>query len=428
VIGMSRIVGSTFDSLRVRNYRLYFAGQVVSVSGSWMQRVAQAWLVLHLGGGGFALGLVTGLQFLPLLLGGAWAGLLADRFDKRRLLLKTQAAMGLLALVLGLLTILGWAQLWMVYLLALALGAVTAVDNPARQAFVGDMVVREQVMNAVSLNSAVFTAARVVGPALAGLLINAVGTGWCFILNGLSFGAVLLALAAMKREELLPATPASPRPGLVREGLRYAWSNLELRIPLLLMAVVGTLALNFTVILPLMASQTFHGDAGTFGLLFSTLGLGSVLGALFTARRRQPSRRLLLLSLLGFGICMLAAAAAPSVWTELAVLLPLGVASTAFQATSNSTLQVNSEPALRGRVMALYGVVFMGTTPIGAPIIGWVSQQAGPRAALALGGVSVLFALAAFGLWLAPRGRSGQGSRRQRYKNRASDAGPVLRG
>ena len=172
MIGMSRIVGSTFDSLRVRNYRLYFAGQVVSVSGSWMQRVAQAWLVLHLGGGGFALGLVTGLQFLPLLLGGAWAGLLADRFDKRRLLLKTQAAMGLLALVLGLLTILGWAQLWMVYLLALALGAVTAVDNPARQAFVGDMVVREQVMNAVSLNSAVFTAARVVGPALAGLLIN----------------------------------------------------------------------------------------------------------------------------------------------------------------------------------------------------------------------------------------------------------------
>lgn len=426
--GLGRLLGHTFDSLRIRNYRLYFAGQVVSVSGSWMQRVAQAWLVYHLSGSGLALGVVTGLQFLPVLVAGAWGGVLADRFDKRRLLLLTQTAMGLLALALGLLTISGLVQLWMVYLLALALGVVTASDNPARQAFVMELVGRSHVMNAVSLNSAVFTLARIVGPAVAGLLINAVGTGWCFLVNALSFGGVLVALAAMRRQELLPWEPSDRSRGGVLEGLRYAWSSLDLRVPLLLMAVVGTLALNFSVILPLMASQTFHGDAGTYGLLFSTLGVGSLLGALITAGRREPSRRLLLLSLLAFGLFMLAAAVAPSLWLELAMLVPLGVAAVIFQATSNSTLQVNTDPALRGRVMALYSVVFMGTTPIGAPIVGLVSQAAGPRAGLALGGAAVLLTVAAFGLWSARRARRGEGQLPAEDEDRAGIAGPVLRG
>ncbi|HEY4866185.1 MAG TPA: MFS transporter [Candidatus Dormibacteraeota bacterium] len=426
--GLGRLLGHTFDSLRIRNYRLYFAGQVVSVSGSWMQRVAQAWLVYHLSGSGLALGVVTGLQFLPVLVAGAWGGVLADRFDKRRLLLFTQTAMGLLALALGLLTISGLVQLWMVYLLALALGVVTASDNPARQAFVMELVGRSHVMNAVSLNSAVFTLARIVGPAVAGLLINAVGTGWCFLVNALSFGGVLVALAAMRRQELLPWEPSDRSRGGVLEGLRYAWSSLDLRVPLLLMAVVGTLALNFSVILPLMASQTFHGDAGTYGLLFSTLGVGSLLGALITAGRREPSRRLLLLSLLAFGLFMLAAALAPSLWLELLMLVPLGVAAVIFQATSNSTLQVNTDPALRGRVMALYSVVFMGTTPIGAPIVGLVSQAAGPRAGLALGGAAVLLAVAAFGLWSVRRARRGEGRLPVEDEDRAGIAGPVLRG
>jgi MFS family permease len=428
VNGLGRLLGHTFDSLRIRNYRLYFVGQVVSVSGSWMQRVAQAWLVYHLSGSGLALGVVTGLQFLPVLVAGAWGGVLADRFDKRRLLLLTQTAMGLLALALGLLTISGLVQLWMVYLLALALGVVTASDNPARQAFVMELVGRSHVMNAVSLNSAVFTLARIVGPAVAGLLINAVGTGWCFLVNALSFGGVLVALAAMRRQELLPWEPSDRSRGGVLEGLRYAWSSLDLRVPLLLMAVVGTLALNFSVILPLMASQTFHGDAGTYGLLFSTLGVGSLLGALITAGRREPSRRLLLLSLLAFGLFMLAAAVAPSLWLELAMLVPLGVAAVIFQATSNSTLQVNTDPALRGRVMALYSVVFMGTTPIGAPIVGLVSQAAGPRAGLALGGAAVLLTVAAFGLWSARRARRGEGQLPAEDEDRAGIAGPVLRG
>jgi MFS family permease len=428
--GLGRIFTSTFDSLHVRNYRLFFIGQVVSVSGSWIQRVAQAWLVLHLSGSGLALGVVTGLQFLPVLLAGAWGGLIADRVEKRRLLLWTQAGMGLLALALGVLTISGSVQLWMVYLLALGLGGVTALDNPARQAFVMEMVGRERVMNAVSLNSAVFTAARVVGPAVAGLLINAVGTGWCFLINALSFGAVLGALALMRRRELLPVAPPSRGPGQVRAGLRYAWSRLDLRVPLLLMAVVGTLALNFSVVLPLLATQTFHGNAGTYGLLFSTFGAGSLVGALIAAGRTEPSRRLLLLSLLAFGALMLAAAAAPSLLVEIAVLIPLGVAAIAFQATGNSMLQVHSDPALRGRVMALYGVVFLGTTPIGAPIVGWVSEQFGPRAGLALGGAAILVALLVFGLWhwLGERRGGRAAPVTEESKDRAGITGPVLRG
>jgi len=394
------VVDSTFGSLRVRNYRLYFIGQVVSVSGSWMQRVAQSWLVLHLTGSGVALGFVSALQFLPMLVLGAWGGVLADRMDKRRLLMATQAVMGLLALALGTVTLTGVVRLWMVYLLAFLLGLVTAADNPARQSFVMEMVGRRQLTNAISLNSATFTGARVVGPAIAGILITLVGTGLCFVINAVSFAAVVLALKAMDPASLQRPPTAGRRRGQVMEGLRFIWSRSDVRVPLLVLAVVGTLALNWTVILPLLARNTFHGDAGTYGLLFAVLGLGSLAGALFTAGRREPSAALLLGSLAAFGVFMLAAAVAPTLPLEVAALVPTGMAALAFQTTANSLIQTRSDPALRGRVMAMYAVVFIGTTPIGAPIIGWIAQQYGPRAALVLGSAAIL-GTAAVALWFA---------------------------
>ncbi len=387
------LASTTFGSLRVRNYRLYWIGQIVSVSGSWMQRLGQSWLVLHLGGNGLDLGMVSALQFLPMLVLGAHGGVLADRTDKRRLLIATQTSMGVLAAALGVITLIGAVQLWMVYLLALLLGLVTAADNPARQAFVVEMVGTDRVANAVGLNSAVFTSARVIGPAIGGLVITLTGTGWTFVLNAISFGAVVVALAAMDPSQLQRA-PVRRAAGQVREGLRYAWSRTELRIPLFLLAATGTLALNWSVVLPLLARDTFHGGAGTFGLLFSVLGLGSLAGALLSASRQRPGDRLLLGALAAFGVLMLACAAAPSLGLEIAVLVPTGLAAVAFQTTANSLLQLRSDARLRGRVMALYSVVFIGTTPIGAPIVGWVSGAFGPRAGLALGGASVLIALA----------------------------------
>jgi MFS family permease len=387
------LAGATFGSLRVRNYRLYWIGQIVSVSGSWMQRLGQSWLVLHLGGNGLDLGVVSALQFLPMLVLGAHGGVLADRVDKRRLLIATQTSMGVLAAALGAITLIGVVHLWMVYVLALLLGLVTAADNPARQAFVVEMVGRDLVPNAVGLNSAVFTSARVIGPAIGGLVITLTGTGWTFVLNAISFGAVVVALAAMDPAQL-QRVPARRAAGQVREGLRYAWSRTELRMPLFLLAATGTLALNWSVVLPLLAHDTFQGGAGTFGLLFSVLGLGSLAGALLSASRRRPGDRMLLGALAAFGVLMLACAAAPSLGLEIAALVPTGLAAVAFQTTANSLLQLRSDARLRGRVMALYSVVFVGTTPIGAPIVGWVSGAFGPRAGLALGGASVLVALA----------------------------------
>ncbi|MGI8563684.1 MAG: MFS transporter [Candidatus Dormibacter sp.] len=415
---LRRLAGGTFGSLAVRNYRLYFFGQVVSVSGSWMQRIAQSWLVLHLTGSGVALGAVSALQFLPVLLLGAWGGLVADRFDKRRVLLGTQAAMGVLALGLALATLSGVVNVAMVYAFALALGFVAAIDMPARQAFVMEMVGRQHITNAVSLNSAVFTSARVIGPALAGVLISAAGTGWCFLINAASFLAVLLALAAMNPSELQRSLPAARGRGQLRAGISYAWRNREVRALLLIIASVGTLALNFNVILPLVARNSFHGDATTFGLLFSTLGLGSLAGALFTASRRTIGWPGLLGALLVFGLCLLGAAVAPGLIWELLVLVPLGVASLAFQATANSTLQLRVDAAFRGRVMALYGVVFVGSTPFGSLLVGWVAEQYGPRSGFVLGGVSVLLTGLVATYWW----------RRERQRGAARASGETWRG
>jgi len=382
----------TFASLRNRNFRIFFTAQIVSVTGTWMQSIAQMWLVLHLTGSGLALGVTAALQFTPILLFGTWGGLLADRVDKRKLLMVTQSAAGLVALVLAGLTLGGLVQLWMVYVLAFALGMVNVFDNPGRQSFVTEMVGKDQVINAVGLNSAVFTLARVIGPAIAGVLIALVGTGWCFLYNGLSYFPVVFALMLMRPWELHRGRPAPRARGQIRAGIHYAWNTPELRFPLLLMLVVGTLAFNFSVLMPLMASFVFHSGASTFGLLMSFMGAGAFVGALVSANRERPSHRLLAFAGIAFGALLIGAALAPTLPIELLVLLPLGAAMITFQATANSLLQLNSDPALRGRVMALYVMVFLGSTPIGGPIVGWVAEQFGARTGLGLGGLATLIA------------------------------------
>jgi MFS family permease len=392
---LRRATRYTFRAMSVRNYRLYFVGQLISTTGTWMQSIAQAWLVLQLTGSGVALGITTALQFTPMLLAGAWGGVVADRVDKRRLLVCTQLAAGLLALVLGLVTVLGVVQLWMIYALALALGAVFAIDNPTRRAFVGEMVGTEHLSNAVSLSSAMFTGARVVGPAIAGLLIARAGVSWCFFANGLSYGAAVAAFVVMRRDEFFAVEPVPKRRGQLREGLRYAWSTPALRLPLVLTAVIGTLAWNFQVVLPLLAKQTFGGDAGTFGAMYALMSVGSVAGALVTAHEARATRRFLLGSALVFGVVLVFAAAAPTLAVEMVVLVAVGAAGIGFTAMANGVLQTECAPEMRGRVMALFSVAFLGSTPIGGPIVGWVSEQLGPRAGLWLGGLATLAVTAA---------------------------------
>ena len=380
----------TFRSMSVRNYRLYFAGQLISTTGTWMQSIAQAWLVLQITGSGVALGLTVALQFTPVLLVGAWGGLVADRVDKRRLLIGTQAAAGVLALLLGAVTVLGVVQLWMIFVLALGLGTVNALDNPARRAFVVEMVGTEHVSNAVSLSSAMFMAARVIGPAIAGLVIAGLGVSWCFFANGVSYSAAVLAFVAMRQNEFFAVEPVPKRKGQLREGLRYAWSTPALRLVLVLTAVIGTLAFNFQVVLPLLAKETFSGGAETLGVLYAFMSIGSVIGALVSAHEAQATRRFVLGAALAFGASLVVAAFAPTLGLELLVLVPVGAAGIAFTAMSNGVIQTECAPEMRGRVAALFTVAFLGSTPIGGPIIGWVSQQVGPRAGLWVGGVATL--------------------------------------
>jgi MFS family permease len=382
----------TFSSLRIRNYRLYFLGQIVSLSGTWMQSVGQVWLVLKLTGSGVDLGVVVALQFLPVLLGGSWGGVIADRVDKRKLLIVTQTVSGLLALALGVLTVTNVVALWMVYGLALGLGCVTLVDMPARQSFVMEMVGRKDLANAVSLNSVVVNAARVVGPALAGLLIATVGIGICFLVNAVSYVAVVVALVRMRAAELDRGAPIPRKKGQLREGFRYVWSKPDLRVPLLLMAVVGTIAYNFSVTFPLIVHRVFHGGAGVYGVLFAVMGTGAVAGGLVVAAKARATRELLAAATVGFGLAMFAAAYMPSLPLEIAVMLPVGAMSTTFIATSNSLLQLSASREMRGRVMALFAITFLGSTPIGGPFIGWFAQEFGPRSALALGAGSTLAA------------------------------------
>jgi MFS family permease len=384
----------TFSSLSVRNYRLYFFGQIVSMSGTWIQSVAQMWLVYELTGSGVALGVVTALQFTPVLVAGMWGGIVADRFDKRKILIVTQAAAALLAALLGTLTALGMIELWMIYVLAFALGTVSVIEVPTRQSFVVEMVGEDQLSNAVGLNSTVFTSARVVGPAVAGLLIAGVGIAWCFLINALSFAAVIVSMTKMDPTELHRGAPAERAPGQLREGLRYVWNTPVLRSSLLMMAIIGTIAFNFRILLPVMAEREFGGGAGTFGALSAVMGIGTVLGALFAASRRQPTRKTLIYSAIAYGILIVIAGFAPTLSLEMIALVPMGAAGIAFVVTANSTLQLNAKESMRGRVMALYSVVFLGSTPIGSPIVGSIGETFGVRAGFFISGFACLVAAA----------------------------------
>ena len=389
---MAETLDRTFASLRVRNYRRFFAGQVVSWTGTWVQWTAQAWLVLELTGSGLGLGVITALQWLPVLLLGAWAGVIADRFDKRKVLIFTNVTSAVLSLILGLATVGGIVTLWIVIVIALGLGIVTAIDNPARQTFTMEMVGRDRLTNAVSLNTATFTTARVIGPAVAGLLIDQVGIGQCFLLNAATFAPVTLALWTMNVSELRPSGLVEQRKGQIREGLRYVASMPVLKTLLIIMAVVGTLQYNFQVILPLLARVTFDGGAKVLGLLGAMTGVGMFIGSLSNAAFGRSTRRFLLSAGISLGAMTLLVSIAPSLWLAVFLLVPLGAASMAFLATMNSTLQLTASDDMRGRVMALYFVLFLGSTPIGAPIVGWVAETYSPRAALALGGFATLAA------------------------------------
>ncbi len=379
----------TFRSLKNRNYRLFAGGQVVSLSGTWGQRVAQDWLVLELSGNsGVALGITTGLQFLPVLLFGLYGGVLADRYDKRKLLLGAQAAMGVLALVLAVLDLSGAVQLWHVYALAFALGLASVVDTPVRQAFVVEMVGPDDLPNAVSLNSATFNSARIIGPAVAGVAIAAVGTGWVFAANALSYVAVLLGLRAIRTAELFPSKRLERARGQLREGLAYVRQRPDLLVPMVLVFMVGTFGLNFQITLALVVKEVFGRSAGAYGLLSAFLAVGSLLGALLSARRSGPPRqRTLFAAVLAFGLLEVLVGLAPTYEVMALLLVPTGVAVLTFTTTANSIIQLGSAPQVRGRVMALYILVFLGGTPAGAPLIGALAEAFGPRSSIVAGGV-----------------------------------------
>jgi MFS family permease len=386
---------STFASLRQsRNYRLYFGGQAVSLAGTWMQTVAQGWLVLQLTGSSTLLGVVTACQFLPVTFLGPMGGVIVDRFDTRRLLIATQVAAGLLATILGVLTVTGAVQLWMVFLVAIGLGVVAVVDTPARLTIVLELVGPELVSNAVTLNSVNMNAARVVGPSLAAITIALIGVGPCFLLNGASYIAVIVALLVLDRATMLPKIVTPRAKGQVREGLRYVWRTPTLRTPLLMMFVIGTLAYEFQVILPVVAEDTFHGDAGTYGVMTAAMGVGAVIGGLFVAGKSNHGIDALVRISVVFGAAIALVAVSPTLPIAVAALVLVGAASISFLARANTTLQLSSDPVMRGRVMALWTVAFLGSTPIGGPIIGWIGQYIGPRWALVTAAASCMGAAA----------------------------------
>jgi MFS family permease len=399
---------STFSSLKVPNYRLYFAGQSISLAGTWMQMTAQSWLVLVLTHSSTRLGLVVALQTMPVLLLAPYGGVVADRVDKRKLMIVLQLAMGCQALVLGLLTVLGAVTFWEVCLLAVILGLNNAFENSARQAFVREMVGRDELRNAITLNSVTVNAARAVGPAIGGVLIATVGVGVCFLVNAASFVAVVTSLIIMNTGALRPSPPAPRARGQLREGIRYARRTPDIAIPLAMMGLVGMLAYEFQVSIPVLARQTFHGGSEVYGFLTAAMGIGAVVGGLLTAARGRTGLRSMIIAGTGFGIAIIVCAFAPVIGLAYAAMLFVGWASVSFIAIGNSTIQLASEPSMRGRAIALWQVAFQGTTPIGGPLIGWIIDLGGPRTGLAVGGVSCL-AAAAGGYWLSQRYRRTRG-------------------
>ena len=381
----------TFAALGVRNFRLYFIGQLISVSGTWMQSVALGWLVLQTTGSSLALGYVIALQFVPMLFAGPYGGLIADRRAKRQILYVTQSLSGLLALALGLLVSAHLVTMPALYVMAALLGLVNLFDNPARQSFVQEMVGPELIANAVSLNSVLMNAGRLIGPGIAAGFIAVFGSAVCFYVNAGSYLAVLVALMMMRSAEFLPMRTVSRDKGQVRLGLRYVASQPLLREVLIGIAAIGTFAYNFTVTLPLLARSTFHArSAADYGLLMAAMGLGAIVGGLATAYRARPTPRLLAVLALGFGTFMALVGAMPTLtWAEI-MLIPTGALSIALVSTANSFLQTNSTQEMRGRVMSLYAIAFLGTTPIGAPLVGLVIHYSNPRVGVWLGAAVTL--------------------------------------
>jgi len=417
---------STFAALRVPNYRRYFFGQATSLVGTWMQTAAQAWLVLTISGSAAVLGLVVALQALPVLLLAPYGGVIADRVDKRRLMVALQSAMGLQALALGLLTITGNVRLWEICVLAVALGVNNAFETPARQAFVLEMVGSDVLRNAVSLGSVQVNVARAVGPAVAGVLIATVGVGTCFLINAASFAAVVLSLVTMDLAALRPTPPAPRAAGQLREGLRYAAAVPEIAVPLAMMAVIGMLAYEFQVSLPVMAKHALRAGAEGYGFMTAAMGIGAICGGLVVAARGRTGLRPLTIAAAAFAVMMMAAALAPDLAIELVALACVGAASVSFMSIGNSTIQLSSHPAMRGRMLALWFVALQGSTPIGGPAVGGIIALAGPRTGL---GAGALACLAAAALALAAQrrlsGRAGPG--KLLASSVTGTSGPVLR-
>ena len=382
----------TFAALNNFNYRVWAMGAIVSNTGTWMQRVAQDWLVLTVltADSGVAVGITTGLQFAPMLLLAPFAGLLADRLPKRRLLMATQASSGLWALILGLLVVTGTAELWHVYVLAGLLGVSSAIDAPARQTFVAEMVDRNQLSNAVSLNSASFHAARMIGPALAGVLIATFGTGPVFLINAATFGATLFALTQMRSRELRPMPRALRSGGQIREGFRYVRGRPDLILIMTIVGVVGAFGLNFQLTTALMARLEFGKGATAYGLLGSIMAIGSLAGALLAARRERPRLRLIVGAAGAFGIFAIVSSLMPTYELFAISLIPIGLSSLTMMTAANATVQMTTDPEMRGRVMSLYMAIFMGGTPVGAPLIGWVGETFGAPWTIAMGGIAAL--------------------------------------
>ncbi|MEM7339255.1 MAG: MFS transporter [Actinomycetota bacterium] len=385
---------STFRSFRVPNFRLFFIGQLTSQTGTWMQSVALIWVVLELTDSGVALGLVTAAQFLPVLVLGAWGGVLADRVDRHRFMITTQVIFTVIAAVVAGLMLAGQLTIWPIYLLSLAFGVVTAIDNPTRRTLVADLVDPDDVPNAVALHSAMMTGSRVIGPAVAGVLITTVGVVWCFIINTGTYLVVIGALAMMDRSSIRPAPQVPRAKGQLRAGLDYVWRNSELRNSIILLAVVGTLAFEYQVTLPLLADRTFGAGAGGFTLLYSAMSVGSVLGALAMAQRRSVDLRFLIWSAWGLTVATVVLSLAPNLTAAVIAVIPVGATTIFMVSGANSLIQTKATAEMRGRALALTAVVFLGSTPIGGPIAGWVSEVMGPRAGLLLGAVGTAIAAA----------------------------------
>lgn len=395
---VAAISSRTFAAMRFRNYRLYFFSQIVSFSGTWMQGIAQAWLVLELTGSGTALGAVVAMQFLPTLLLAPFGGVIADRFEKRKLIMATQSIAGLLALTLGILTITGAVELWMVYVIAAGFGAVTAVDNPSRQTFVMEMVGPADVANAVTLNSVVVNAARAIGPAIGGVIIATSGIGQCFIVNAFSYLAVLVALLLIRTSELHPSARIARAPGQLREGFTYAWNTPTLRVTLVMLAIIGTFTYEFTTTLPLFSEFTFGAGSTGLATMTALMGAGAVVGGLVVASSGPPTAQRLVIVAASFGTSVLMAAIMPTIGLVFMVMPFVGAASVAVISLSNATLQLNSDPKLRGRVMAIFSMALIGSTPIGGPLMGWIGETVSARVSLLIGGFAAIVA-ALYGWW-----------------------------